>query len=96
MLMAPPIFMQVLVPSILTKPAPYSAHELADLAPFSGSTLPEVAALSDFGTRICSANAALRAAPRQRSGGEILHPAFYRPSPPYQIMAFSSESLRRT
>ena len=48
MLIAPPIFMQVLVPSILTKPAPYSAHELADLAPFSGSTLPEGAALSGF------------------------------------------------
>ena len=31
MLTAPPIFMQVLVPSILTKPAPYSAHELADV-----------------------------------------------------------------
>jgi hypothetical protein len=57
--MAPPNYMQVLVPSIRTKPAPYSAHEFADLAPFSGSTLPEVAALSDRGIRGCSANLAL-------------------------------------
>ncbi len=28
---APPIFMQVLVPSILTKPAPYSAQALAGI-----------------------------------------------------------------
>ena len=42
---APPIFMQVLVPSILTKPAPYAAQELADARPFNGSGLSDVAAL---------------------------------------------------
>src|SRR6476619_2233231 len=50
--------MQVLVPSILTKPAPYSAQALAEFERFSGSSLPDVAALSGFGGRGCSANAA--------------------------------------
>jgi hypothetical protein len=47
-LTAPPIFMQVLVPSILTKPAPYSAQALAEFERFSGSSLFDVAALSAF------------------------------------------------
>jgi len=40
-LMAPPIFTQVSLPSTLTKPAPYAAQELAEVAPFNGSSLPE-------------------------------------------------------
>ena len=48
MLTAPPIFTQVSVPSTLTKPAPNAAQELADVARFSGSSLPDVAALSGF------------------------------------------------
>jgi len=48
MLTAPPIFMQVLVPSILTKPAPYSAQALADPRRVTGSGLSEDVALSGF------------------------------------------------
>ena len=48
MLTAPPIFTQVSVPSTLTKPAPYAAHELPDVARFNGSNLPEGAALSEL------------------------------------------------
>src|SRR5207245_900854 len=57
-LTAPPIFTQVLVPSILTKPAPYSAQALAEFERFSGSSLPDVAALPGFWERGCSAAAA--------------------------------------
>src|ERR1700730_5266765 len=57
MLKAPPIFTQVSVPSTLTKPAPYAAHELRDVAPLSGSSLPAVAVLSDFWLTDCSASA---------------------------------------
>lgn len=46
--MAPPIFMQVLVPSIMTNPAPYSAQALAEYGRLIGSDLPEGAALWDF------------------------------------------------
>ena len=46
MLTAPPIFTQV--PSTLTKPGPYAAHELLLSAPFSGSNLPEAVGLSGF------------------------------------------------
>src|SRR5215211_7301472 len=53
--------MQVLVPSILTKPAPYSAQALAEFERFSGSSLPDVAALSGFWGRGCSAAAAAEA-----------------------------------
>ena len=48
MLTAPPIFTQVPVPSTLTKPGPYAAHELLLSAPFSGSNLPEAVGLSGF------------------------------------------------
>ena len=58
MLNAPPIFMQVLVPSTLTNPAPYSAQALAEFGRFNGSTFPEGAALPDFGGRGCSATTA--------------------------------------
>src|SRR5215217_4562539 len=60
-LTAPPIFMQVLVPSILTKPAPYSAQALAEFERFSGSSLPAVAALSACWGRGCSAATAAEA-----------------------------------
>src|SRR6266540_2197762 len=53
--------MQVLVPSILTKPAPYSAQALAEFERFSGSSLPDVAALSAFWGRDCPAAVAAEA-----------------------------------
>ena len=45
---APPIFMQVSVPSTLTKPGPYAAQVLLAPAPFNGSCLAEAAGLSGF------------------------------------------------
>ena len=39
MLIAPPIFTQVSLPSSLTKPTPYAAQEFADDAPFIGKVL---------------------------------------------------------
>ena len=47
-LIAPPIFVQVLVPSILTKPAPYSAQALAEPGRLTGSDLPDGVALPDL------------------------------------------------
>ena len=44
---APPIFTQVSLPSSLTKPAPYAAQELPDVARFNGSSLAAGAALLD-------------------------------------------------
>ena len=44
-LMAPPIFMQVPVPSIMTKPAPYAAQALAELGRLSGSDFSDGAVL---------------------------------------------------
>ena len=46
---APPIFTQVSVPSTLTKPAPYAAQELADVAPLHRQHLAGGCGLSDFG-----------------------------------------------
>jgi len=47
-LIAPPIFMQVLVPSTLTKPAPYSAQALAAFGRFTGSVWPDDGTLPDL------------------------------------------------
>ena len=80
-LTAPPIFMQVLVPSILTKPAPYSAQALAEFERFSGSSLPDVAALSGFRGRGCSAATATEASSHGHHDQEgFSHPVFYRSS----------------
>ena len=42
---APPIFMQVPVPSIMTKPAPYCAQALAEAGRLTGSDLLDGAAV---------------------------------------------------
>ena len=52
---APPIFMQVSVPSILKKPGPYVAQALP--APFNGTCRPEAGGLSGFLPRVGSAAA---------------------------------------
>jgi hypothetical protein len=51
MLTAPPIFTQVSVPSILTKPGPYAAQELTDVAPFKGRVFTGFADVAGFAAR---------------------------------------------
>src|SRR6266566_3086708 len=57
MLMEPPTFTQVPLPSTLTNPTPYSAQELLRTAPLRGSTLPEGGSLAGFCCPVCCANA---------------------------------------
>jgi hypothetical protein len=54
---APPIFMQVPVPSTLTKPGPKAAQSLLVPASFNGSCLAEAAGLSGFWPWVGSAMA---------------------------------------